>query len=241
VTPNLENFLGPIRQCTTKELNGLNSSITTVGVGTVEWKVQDLFGAVCSVKIDAYYVPDAGVRLFSPQVYFQKHSHGSYTVDHENKILELIVGITLHFPYQDGSNLPLMLTAAHFKSQGKFVRLTFQDAEFLGKHDELSAFINVADETNQNMTASQRGLLYWHQRLGHADMAQIQVLLAEPRNKDEKGILTPQNKKSSSCAKPLCTACQLAKQTRRTSPATNITLNNDVAGHLSQGDLRPSQ
>jgi hypothetical protein len=32
-----KDFLGPIRQCTTKELNGLNSSITVVGVGTVEW------------------------------------------------------------------------------------------------------------------------------------------------------------------------------------------------------------
>jgi hypothetical protein len=135
----------------------------------------------------------------------------------------------------------MMLTAVHFKSQSKFVGLSFQDAEFLGKHDELSVFINVADETNQNMTTSQRELLYWHQRLGHADMARIQVLLAEPKNREEKGILTPKNKKSSSCAKPLCTACQLAKQTRRTSPATNTTLNNDIAGHLSQGDLTPGQ
>jgi hypothetical protein len=241
VTPNLDDFLGPIRPCTTKELNGLNSSITVVGVGTVEWKVQDLFGAVRSIKTDAYYVPDAGVRLFSPQVYFQKHKRGSYTVDHEKTILELIDGTTLHFPYQDGSNLPMMLTAAHFKSQSKFVGLCFQDAEFLGKHDELSAFIKIADETNQNMTASQRGLLYWHQRLGHANMARIQVSLTEPKNQEEKGILTPKNKKSSSCAKPLCTACQLAKQTRRTSPATNTTLNNDIAGHLSQGDLTPGQ
>jgi hypothetical protein len=84
----------------------------------------------------------------------------------------------------------MMLTAAHFRSQSKFVGLSFQDAEFLGKHDELSAFINVADETNQNMTASQREFLYWHHRPGHADMARIQVLLAELRNKEEKGILT---------------------------------------------------
>jgi hypothetical protein len=35
VTPSLDDFLGPIWPCTTKELNGLNSSITVVGVGTI--------------------------------------------------------------------------------------------------------------------------------------------------------------------------------------------------------------
>jgi hypothetical protein len=84
VTPNHSDFLGPIRPCTTKELNGLNSSIQVIGVGgTVEWTIQDLFGAVRAIKTESYYVPDAGGRLFSPQVYFQKHKKGSYYMDHE--------------------------------------------------------------------------------------------------------------------------------------------------------------
>jgi hypothetical protein len=82
VTPNLQDFVGPIRECSTKELNGLNAPINVVGEGEVDWKIQDVFGTVRSIKTTAYYVPEASVRLFSPQISFLKWKHGSYLMDH---------------------------------------------------------------------------------------------------------------------------------------------------------------
>jgi hypothetical protein len=107
VTPSLDNFLDPTRRpCATKERNGLNSLIKVVGVGMVKWKIQDLFGAVWAIKTEAYYVPDAGVRLFSPQVCFQKHKRGSYYLDHQKTLLELADGTKLHPPTKMGPIYP---------------------------------------------------------------------------------------------------------------------------------------
>jgi hypothetical protein len=53
VTLNLQDFVGPIRECSTKELNGLNAPINVVGEGKVDWKIQDVFGTVRSIKTTA--------------------------------------------------------------------------------------------------------------------------------------------------------------------------------------------
>jgi hypothetical protein len=76
---------------------------------------------------------------------------------------------TLQFPYNNGSRLPLLLTTNHFGTSGKTVGLTYQDAQTLRDVKGLKAFMNVADETNQNVTSSQKEPLLWHQRLGHTD------------------------------------------------------------------------
>jgi hypothetical protein len=44
------------------------------------------------------------------------------------------------------------------------------------------AFLNVTDEVNQNLTASQKELLLWHWRLGHAHFQWIQMLAAKPKD-----------------------------------------------------------
>jgi hypothetical protein len=50
MTPNLEEFLGPIEACDCAELNGWNTTIKVISQGTVKWKIQDLYGTVCSLK-----------------------------------------------------------------------------------------------------------------------------------------------------------------------------------------------
>jgi hypothetical protein len=89
ITPNVDDFVGPIKPCSTSELNGLNAKIAVVGQGTVEWKIQDLFGIVRPIKCRAYYVPEASVRLFFPQCYFQAAKCGSLLMDHVKTRLAL--------------------------------------------------------------------------------------------------------------------------------------------------------
>jgi hypothetical protein len=73
VTPNVDNFVGPICPYSTTEHNGLNAKITVVGEVEVPWKVQAVLCTIRTVSARAYYVPDAGVQLFLPQLYFMKH------------------------------------------------------------------------------------------------------------------------------------------------------------------------
>ncbi len=124
-------------------------------------------------------------------------------MDNEKTQLTLHCGTTLEFPYNNGSNLPLMLTPKHFKRQDPFVGLTYQDAQTLSDLSGLSALLNVADETNQNLTAAQKELLLWHHKLGHANMQQVQTLLAKPVLATNPQLLVPMEAKASSCKQPL--------------------------------------
>ena len=67
LTANYNNFVGPICPVTITELRGLSHTTKVHGVGKVEWTVRDMFGAMRTIKTQAYYIPDATVRLFSPQ------------------------------------------------------------------------------------------------------------------------------------------------------------------------------
>ncbi len=80
------------------------------------------------------------------------------------------------------------------------------------------AFMSIADEVNQNIMASQKELLKWHWRLGHANFNWIQRLAAHRRSAPDgitMPILRTMTPSVSSCLAPLCTACQMAKQSQQ--------------------------
>ena len=76
LTPFKSDFVGPLRRSEISTLKGLSSTTTVEGIGTVEWTIRDVFGLVRTIRVSAYYVPSATIRLFSPQVYFQENNIG---------------------------------------------------------------------------------------------------------------------------------------------------------------------
>jgi hypothetical protein len=98
------------------------------------------------------------------------------------------------------------------------VGFTYEDRIGFSAGAEL-IFLSVADESNQNLMASQKELLRWHWRQGHANFRWIQRLASTPRKSPEgisgKPILRTKTNHMSSCPAPLCAAFQLNKQTRR--------------------------
>ena len=127
LTPNKHDFIGDIRPATIHELCGLSNTTKVLGVGTVEWTIRDVFGAIRTLQTEAYYVPEATIRLFSPQTYFHEQQKGQLVLDHSSTMLSLADGSTLVFPYNSQNNLPLMLP-----SPSHNVGLTFEDACVLG-------------------------------------------------------------------------------------------------------------
>jgi hypothetical protein len=79
----------------------------------------------------------------------------------------------------------------------------------------LSTLLSVTDQTNQNLCPAQKELLLWHFKLGHAGFQWCQKLCRVSTDPFREQILVPKHSNVSSCAIPLCTACQLSKQTRR--------------------------
>jgi hypothetical protein len=162
-------------------------------------------------------------------------------MDHAGTRLTLKDGTSLTFPYNLGSSLPLMLTTKHFNRSSKFVGLTYQEGQTLSNTAHLSAFLNVADKTDQNLSPAEKELLLWLQRLGHADFQRVQQMLCQPRGQDRIQVLKPKNQASSACSRPLCAACQLAKQTRKGAGVRTTVPVPETLDGLTRGKLEPGQ
>jgi len=72
VSPCLRDFIGPLKQDGISEMHGLSGSTSVKGVGVAEWKIRDIFNNVATIQTKCYYIPQAEVRLFSTQTYFQE-------------------------------------------------------------------------------------------------------------------------------------------------------------------------
>jgi len=211
LTPKIEDFITPL-QVDKTILTGLNSTSVVAGSGAVEWTIQDVSGIVRKIRVEAFYVPQASIRLFSPQQYFQENQAGSYYMEANHSSLILTCGTELRFPYNSGNRLPLMLTKQFCERHVHVAGLSFEEVDYL-------ANASIDYSTNQNLTGSQRELLLWHWKLGHIGMKWVQSLGSVPKSTEVRSkpvIPTRAGSQMSSCERPLCTACQLSKQSRRT-------------------------
>ena len=239
VTPNVNDFIGQIQPSDLDSLKGLNSDIKVFGQGTVQWTIQDVLGNVRKLQTTAYYVPDATIRLFSPQVYLQDNPTTTFRMTGKDVSLTLTDNTMLQFPFQPKSNLPLMMTPELLKSQSTFAtraHLSFTELSLL---EDQYALSNIFSRTNINLSSEQKELLLWHQRLGHLNQQRIQSLLAIPRDEHTRQILKPRNPRASSCPTAMCQACQYAKQKRRQPETTKHTPINQ--GTLDANILKPGQ
>jgi transposase InsO family protein len=239
ITPRRSDFVGVIRPLPPgSTIQGLNHSIPIGGVGTIRWSIFDQAGVHCTFETTAYLIPSAGIRLFSPQVYFQENKGGELRMRWNETTLEMANGTILSFPFNEGNNLPMMLPSTLCKLHEKVFCFDLE-AESLG--------ISVSDETNQNITASQKELLGWHWKLGHIGFQWLQRLM-RPRypttagHRDDTGLLRPvletRNSNARSCAHPQCAACHLGRQKRRNT-GTSTTTHQHKEMTLKREHLRP--
>ena len=238
LTSSAADFVGPIASSHKSRIKGLNSTTTVAGVGTIEWSIQDALGTIRVIRTKAYYVPDASIRLFSPQKYFQGQQHGHLHADKDSTSLELADGTCVRFPYQHGSCLPIMLTTNHFSNSFATVGLTFSDIMTPNSVNDTRGLLNVTDAMNVNLTAPQRELKLWHDRLCHCDMQRIQDFAVDRTAYGDQQIIKPRHNGVSSCTRSLCFACQLGKQTRILTGAHHQ-LPTSSADSIRADDLRP--
>ena len=91
-------------------MEGLKDSVRDEGEGWVEWSIRDATGEVCLIRTRAYYIPEASIRLFSPQAYFKENPQtmAECVLNRHNLQFTTACGRSLFFPLNSNSNLPLM-------------------------------------------------------------------------------------------------------------------------------------
>ena len=72
------------RDC--QSLRGVTEEAKVQGFGIVEWKISDVGGRHQTIKTQYCYVPDAAVRLFSPQAFFAEENKGGFVVSPKRMI-----------------------------------------------------------------------------------------------------------------------------------------------------------
>ena len=130
-------------------LGSITSQVAVARQGRVRWWFRDDRGLRHSVETPAYHVPEAKLRLFSPQAYLRDVGSGSFTVNTD--------GAVFRFPHSKaqltfrlGPNpLPVGMAAAQRSQQPP-------------KPGESSGFLSVVTEANRNLSSAQKELLAWH-------------------------------------------------------------------------------
>jgi hypothetical protein len=217
------------------------------GQGEVNWDIEDAEGTCQRINTDAYYVPDAGIRLFSPQVYINANKNSSMQIDSDGILFTLQCGTILSFPFSQSNNLPFMLTESSLRSR-KSTHITSS----ISTPSSKSIFTSLIDRSvfnrdNYNLNPSQQELLKWHCRWCHCDLNRVRIILSKPhqpkgstsRGELVRQIVIPSKNGTSSCDSFCCTACQYAKQKRKTPDSLSKTSVTTLEGALSEGSLNP--
>ena len=127
------------------------------------WFICDSRGTSTSIETTAYYIPEADIRLLSPQAYSMKTS-----------MVQLLwmIGTTLtpnqlslYFEYHKGNNLPISTTVP------PGMVATVYTAFNAFKSQDVSNSLVV--EHNQNLSQAQKELLQRHWKLGHCGFQQL--------------------------------------------------------------------
>eukprot|EP00956_Cyclotella_meneghiniana_P006656 scaffold8829_cov55-Cyclotella_meneghiniana.AAC.2 len=221
ITPHRGDFVSyGASRVKVKDLSGVNK---VAGEGTVSWTVIDRFGAQQTLELKAYHIPNASVRLLSPQSVFHtiKGSDG-----HQNalKYTLCIPGdsgdIILDAPY-GRANLPLlqMSSASETCLWSSMFAFSASDKDAWAR--------GVCDARNQNLTAAQKEILMWHTRLSHAGLSSVHNLCRQrrtvPVDKAEDLVQYQSSKflpctnkiPNDVCCGLLCASCLASKSTKR--------------------------
>ena len=149
----------------------LSSSNKVLGEGTICLSIKDHNGQTTTLELPGYHIPTAKVCLLSPQVLLQI-SGGTSIQTTTDMRLNLSTGIKLTANYCPRSRLPMLQWASSHQCDLWQESFTFD-------HNPSRVYTNILGKTNTNLSAAQKEVLLWHQRLSHASIPWIQTLMRD--------------------------------------------------------------
>jgi len=205
----------------------------------VEYVIKADDGENFVIRIEnVLWVPDAPVRLVCPQQLIDQteEEHDSFAIQGKTALLTY-KGRTLTIPYDEGNNLPIVVTEAGTRQYANYLcrecdafpAMTESQGDWFNSADAAEEKGDAKTGDTDNMTAAQRKLLMWHKKLSHRNMADIQ---AKARN-GELSITQTELKLISSVRQdefPKCPACQFGDQNKSAVK---------TRGKIDEGDNKP--
>ena len=228
ITPAKTDFISFDQDSNLASLQGFSSEAgqKVEGSGTVRWYVEDDSGKPRCLEVKAYYVPTSRVRLLSTTILLKTYKGEHVYIEEGQLTLSGIEGDSsrgrITAPTNKTSDLPVSIG----RSVPKY-------------NSVINAYSVVANE-NFNLTAAEKELLRWHQRLGHIAFRKVQHLM-------RSGVLahsesTKRLHRIACRSSPVkCAACQYAKQRARPAPGVTSKIIKDRQGVLSKNQLLPGQ
>jgi hypothetical protein len=174
ISPHRSGFV--IYLASKMKIKGLSSSDQVAGEGILCWSLQDANGNTTYIELLGYHIPNSEVCLLSLQVLLK--TIGGHALQHVKEIaIVLDNGLPFCAKHCPTSNLPLIPLAlqAHSKNSFWTTMLGFTADGFC----EINTIKTVVRQSNMNLSASQKELLLWHQRLSHASINWIQTLMQD--------------------------------------------------------------
>jgi GAG-pre-integrase domain/Zinc knuckle len=220
VTPHKIDFVTEIKECDTpRVMKGLAKGLNIAGTGEVAYTVRAQDGTDLVIRTPAYYVPQATRRILSPQAFFQYYGKKGSSEQNYKGIVLKVHDKEFHIGYNQVNNLPTFYAITNAS---------------LSSYSQPTTFVCLIDESNQNLSNSQKELLRWHFRLGHLNFASVQSVL-------RSGVVgyNPITKSASKCEHPKCASCRFGKARKNPTGSTHTTLTNHAS--LKEGDLKPGQ
>ena len=229
VTPHRSDFVQYSTDVDMSNVRGMGGDSSVVGQGTVAWSMHDCNGNLRHFRLKAYHIPSSSARLLSTSVLLSEFDDETITVFPNH--LELSGSpsdstrggvIATNHPF---TNLPV--TSAYLTpstgAPGRALALNVQA---------------VAD-ANINLTAPEKELLKWHQRLGHLAFRKIQHLMRSGVLSHTAASRTLHTAAAKLSSVPKCAACLFAKQTTRSVSGSRTSTVRDRPGILRDGNLLP--
>ena len=232
LTPRLTDFVTGVKPCPSHPcLKQLTSEVKVEGMGTVRWTLNDAFGNAAVVETTALYVPQAEVRLLSPQTWFSETNAGSLTIDKDGcSLYHPLLHTEFFWNHHQHSNLPVVPVAA----EGQAYKTSWKPAAPDRIH------VSLMDEVNANLSAASKELLLWHCKLGHAGFAVIKALFT-PRVKGQEPVLKCKHKQLLNETAIKCASCQVSNAKRRSVESAHSDPVQAKLDTITAEDLIPGQ
>ena len=179
------------------------------------WPVLDTLDQLCALKVPAYYVPQARVRLLSTTSILQSYQGDTINIEAHQLTLSRVKGPrgsnSVVARVNTANNLP-MTTVYSYSNVGSALKA-------------LNAIISTARFENMNLSEAQKKLVRLHNKLGHISYKRIQSLM---RSAGTLAHLHTAAYKLTDL--PKCAACQFGKQKQRPTPSKTSSIVRDRGG-----------
>jgi hypothetical protein len=232
ISPNKGDFVGPVTTAGVgTRLKGTAKGLSIQGQGQVMLTVLDASGQLRALKVPAYYVPQARVRLLSTTSLLQSYPDETISMEAHQLTLSGIRGSSRCDPVvarvNPSNNLPM--TTSYLCSEVGSVP------------EALNAVITAASSENHNLSNAQKELIRLHNRLSHVSYKRIQSLMRSGTLAHSEATRHLRTAACKLTELPKCAACQFGKQKRGATPGKRSSIVPDREGMLRDDHLAPGE